>query len=381
MKSIIRPLIFSIVAQVQLLGLAHGFTLQLDGSPTVVFEQGAKGCFSNDGPDTPAVGFRNAAGEIALLASSYRNVMLFGPHLGQMAKACSVSFEAGHNPNPDALDDRAWLHAFHTDDGQNVFAIASSGYMPHRHSRSCGTDTRRTACWYNGIVGVVSSDGGRSFRYTAPPPGHVLLSPPQPYAEADARPAGFITATNFVELEQHLYTLVRYRPDDKASFICVFRFAKDDKSRIEFWSKDRFVAYDPQAYAKPGSATCQGVGLGAPMGARGLAYHEASKTFVTVFEWRYAKTNSSGIFHRTSKDLVSWTPPAQIVDAPLNSNKNSERPYVAYPSILDEKSPSRILSRISDRPSLTYVEIVPRLDSKGKSSPVRRLVSVPIVVR
>lgn len=353
----------------------------LAGPQQVLFDQREDRCPEPDGPDAPAIAFRNAAGEMVLFATSFRNRAFVGPSLAELRRDCTPRFQAARRPVPEMLDDRTWLHAVHTRDGVNVFALGSAGFMPSRHGLACGAGNARTDCWYNGIVALRSGDGGVSFRNDAPPPRHAFLAPPAAYDPAIRHPAGFITATNLVPWRGHVHTLVRRRGEPlEAGGTCLFRAARDDLSRWEMWDGGAFVASTVREAGgwRNLDTRCAGVGSPPLRPARGLVLHEASQTFLAVYEDRTPA--GEGVFYRTSRDLVSWTPARLLLPAKLRSSAGPDEPYIGYPSIIDDTSADRNFGTTGPRAALLHTRIVAAPDSRGRPARTRQLVATPIAI-
>lgn len=372
----------AVIAASYLSESATAAEVTLAGPSQVLFDQREDRCPEPDGPDAPAIAFRNAQGEMVLFATSFRNRAFVGPSLAELRRDCRPRFQAARRPEPGMLDDRTWLHAVHTLDGVNVFALGSAGFMPSRHAGlACGAGTARTDCWYNGIVALRSEDGGVSFRNDAPPPRHALLAPPAAYDPSVRHPAGFITATNLVPWRGHVHTVVRRRGEPlDASATCVFRAARDDLSRWEMWDGSAFVAATVREAGgwRNLDTRCAGVGSPPLRPARGLVLHEASQTFVAVYEDRTPA--GEGVFYRTSRDLVSWAPARLLLPAKLRSSAGPDEPYIGYPSIIDETSADRNFGTAGPRPALLHTRIVPATGPRGQPARSRQLVATPIAI-
>jgi hypothetical protein len=344
------------------------------GPERVIFSQARDGCDAHDIPDAPARAFRNDAGEMVLFAPNYRNRALVGPDLEHLVRDCAVRFAAAGSPVPALLDDRTWLQAFHTDNGRDVFALASASFIPYRHAMPCAAGNARTDCWFNGIAALASTDGGVTFAYLGEPPRQIAFPPPQPYDAASADPPGFMTATNIVSWRGYLYTILWRREAGGESHNCLARARADDTQHWEVWSGDGFVS----AASFTGSGwsvaadDCAAVGPKAQPVIRGLALHEADQTFVAVFQYRTG--GARGFYYATSRDLIRWSPPQALLNVDLAADAAPRGSYAGYPSIIDGASTDRNFGTIGASASLVFVRFLPY----GARSMTRELVALPL---
>lgn len=357
--------------------------LSVDGPERVLFDQAAQACDDGHLPDAPARAFRDAAGRIVLFAPNFRNRAMVGTSLATLTPDCTVRYAASGSADPARLDDRTWLHAFYTRDGEHVFALASASFIPYRHGIRCAAGAKRTDCWINGIVALVSDDGGESFENTAPPPRNALLPPPAPWRNDVADPPGFVTATNIVARSGFLYSLVWRRGDAPGqSRNCLIRAPEGDTDRWSVWDG---TAFEPLAERGAEGWTvhdldCVRVGPRGLPAVRGLVYAPAEETFVAVFQHRRRGddgTVQSGFFTATSKDLVTWSEPTLLLAVPLQAEEAGEAGYARYPSLIDETSEDRNFGTIGNRASLVFVRLHPHGDG---GRPSRELVAVPVAV-
>lgn len=354
---------------------AAAFTVSVDGAERVLFDQATSACDASDLPDAPARAFRNAAGEIVLFAPNFKNRALVGPDLDRLVRDCTVRFVAAGSPDPSLLDDRTWLHAFHSDDGQAIFAFASASFIPYRHGIACEAGSARTDCWYNGLAALRSDDGGATFRYLGEPPRHLAFPPPESYSPDIADPPGFMSATNIVAWQGNLFTILWRRGEggNDRSRNCLARAPSDDPLQWEVWSGSAFV---PAARFEAGVWTvlttdCDALGPTTPV--RGLVLDEDSGTFVAVFQYRTG--DDHGFYYATSRDLVRWSPPAELLGIDLMRDAGPGEEWAGYPSIIDGSSSDRNFGTVGGTADLVFVRFMP-VASTAKV--LRRLVAVPI---
>ncbi|MCZ8375777.1 MAG: hypothetical protein O9342_10400 [Beijerinckiaceae bacterium] len=341
------------------------------GPSFVVMDQARDQCDRRDGPDTPAVAFRNAKGDIVLFASSYRNVPLAGPSLARMRKVCGAGFAAAGNPEPDLLDDRTWIDGVYTEDGVNITALGSASYIPHRHGRTCAAGPARTDCWLNGIVGLKSSDGGMSFRYISPPPNHLVLPPDDRFSDQVRVPRGYVWTTNLVLRDGWLNTLVRVRTHNGVSKTCLMRVSPKSAYSWEYWNGRAFADI-----RDGGKNRCAPIGGRGNFPARGLSFLPEKNLWIAVYDSRTAKDPPGrGVFYRVSRDLVEWSEPSMMLWIPLAKSRTIKNQsfLMGYPSIIDETSKDRNFGQIGQNFHVLHMEAY--TDETGAT--FRKLMATP----
>lgn len=362
---------------------SYGIGLEVAGPERVLFDQAVDACDSHDLPDAPARAFRNAAGDMALFAPNYQNRAFIGPDLDHLKRDCAVRFAAAGSADPALLDDRTWLQAFHTDNGRDVFALASASFIPYRHDLTCAAGGARTDCWFNGIAALTSHDGGATFAYLGVPPHHLLFPPPEPYRDDVADPPGFMTATNIVSWQGGLYTVLWRRggDGDTRSHNCLARAPASDPGQWEVWSGSGFVPatrFDGERW-QIATTACAAVGPRNQPVIRGVVLAEAAQTFIAVFQDRKrdaAGGEVSGFFYSTSADLLTWSAPELLLALDLKADAAPGEPWAGYPSIIDPASADRNFGTVGKSADLIFVRFQP----KGQRSVNRQLVTVPLRV-
>jgi hypothetical protein len=354
--------LFLAAASSAIAGSAAPVAVTVEGPERTISVGAAAPCDNSDLPDAPARAFRNAAGEMVLFAPNYPNRAFTGPDLAHLVKDCRVRFSAAGSADPLLLDDRTWLHAFHTDDGGNVFAFASASFIPYRHRMPCSAGTARTDCWRNGIAALTSKDGGRTFTYLGTPPGHIVFPPPPVYRDDLASPPGFMSTTNIVPWNGALYTILWRRDDAGRGENCLARSVGNDTRHWQVWNGHAFVdaaAFDGTAWSTA-TTDCAPIGPSGDPWIRGLVYHPASRTFIAVFQYRSGSDHGFAV--ATSTDLLTWSEPAMLWQADLAADVDADPhigdSWVSYPAIIDSGSSDRNFATIGDTASLVFVRFV-----------------------
>jgi len=138
------------------------------GGAQVVFDSGSSACSPEDTPDAPPRAFRDAAGQVHLIASSYVTRAMLGPTLDQVRHSCQVVMQSDYDSRPYKFNDREWVTAPYTRDGRTVFALVHEEYQGDKHPGRCPSGIY-LKCWYNSITFAVSRDGGATFSQRSPP--------------------------------------------------------------------------------------------------------------------------------------------------------------------------------------------------------------------
>lgn len=355
---------------------ADALSLVIDGTERVLFDQRTDACDASDLPDAPARAFRDDQGQMVLFAPNYRNRAFVGPGLDHLIRDCTIRFAASGNADPKLLDDRSWLHAFHTEDGRNIFAFATASFIPYRHDIPCAAGPEHTDCWYNGLAALHSGNGGATFQYLGNPPHQIAFPPPEAYRSDVADPAGFLTATNIVAWNGSLYTILWRRGGDGGtkSHNCLARAPADNPMAWDVWSGSAFIPaarFDGIGWSTLTTA-CGAVGPRTQPNIRGLLLHARTQTFVAVFQYRTGTT--LGFFYATSKDLITWSTPELLLRVDLQPDDARRASWAGYPSIIDDTSPDRNFGSMGETARLVFVRFLP----KGQRSVTRQLVAIPI---
>lgn len=352
-------------------------SLTVDSSMTelVLYNENERPCDNSYLPDAPARAFRNAQNQIVLFAPNFKNRAMTGPDFPGLAHDCRIRFAAGNRPSADTLDDRSWLHAFHTKDGINIFSLISASFIPYRHGLPCGGGSGTTDCWINGIAAAYSDNSGDTFSYHADVPKHIFMAPPQPYDNSIAVQPSYVSVTNFVPWRDSLFAMVwRRNATGVASFNCLIAA---DTSDLDHWSVLTTGGFAPMSSFTPGlgwtlnSFSPKPV-AGLSRNVRGLVLHEPTQTFIAVYQDRV--NNIPGFYYSTSKDLQNWSGRTMLYPGAARSTVTAEDAY-EYPAFLDENSSDRNFGKVDDHFRLFFTKF-----AYTGSGYKRLLVAVPVKV-
>ena len=349
------------------IGLAAGFpapagaaapelALTAAGPAEMVFRWRTDACAPDDIPDAPARAFRDEAGTVHLFAAHYINRALLGSSLDAVRPDCAVAFMGDKLDDPEKFDDRIWLAAFHTDDGRTIAALAHAEFHGHRRPALCPS-RQYSACWWNAVLGLVSHDGGRRFE-RAPGAGAVVAALPYAFDASAGRPTGYFGPSNILTLNGAQYAFVfaeEWRDQKRGACLLRTRTPLDPTS-WRAWDGAEFAVALTRAGASdgpPAKHVCTPVpGLGSTMAA--IVRHAPTGAIVGLFaaKRRNAETgtDATGIWYATSRDLLRWSEPRLLLEAPLMfAYSCGAKAVYAYPSLLDPASASRNFDSVSGR--------------------------------
>jgi hypothetical protein len=359
--------------------------IAVTGAQQTVFDWTSDACEPRDIPDSPARAFRDAAGNVELIASHYVTRRMIGPSLDAVDHQCEVVMGSAEDPRPEQFNDREWLTAPYTADGRRVFALLHEEYQGHRHAGRCASGNY-FKCWYNAITFAVSTDGGRSFRNGRIPPEHLVASVPYRYTP-DVGPYGLFQPSNIVRRpDGYYYVLIRaaaYRGEK--SGVCLLRTARlEDPSSWRAWDGTGYRTRFSNPYARMGSdaRTCERVAH--PQIAdmtQSLTYNTFLKRFVLVgstgkFDPRRNET-VWGIYFATSENLTGWSERQLVMETELPHVHRCGDPSLrVHPSVLDPRSQSRNFETVGEHAYLYFTRVT--YDSACRQNLARDLLRVPI---
>jgi hypothetical protein len=328
------------------------------GDAETVFAWESQRCDAQDIPDAPARAFRDSGETVHLFAPHFVNRALTGGSLDSVTPDCRITFEGGSNDDPAALDDRIWLTSFHTSDGITIHALGHAEYHGHRRPGCAGG--RYMDCWWNGVVQLVSTDAGASFRRAASGKG-IVAAPPYTYDGKQGRPTGYFSPSNIVELDGFHYAFIfAAAQGEQRRGACLLRTDRiADPTRWRAWDGDEFTVRLSGAYAgagqRPEEHVCTPV-AGIPSTLTSVT-RQPDGTFMGLFAASRPLVAGgaavTGVYAISSRDLLRWSEPKLLLAVPMMFDFGCDAPSVhAYPSLLDPDSPSRTFATIGDRPYL-----------------------------
>jgi len=359
--------------------------IQLGGLSQVVFSWSRQACEQTDIPDTPARAFRDASGRVQLLASDTTTRRMAGPTLNQLTHDCTARMTSQLDGNPADFQDRQWIHATYTLDGQTVYGLVHDEYHGYQHAGMCPGGQFPT-CWYNSVTLAVSTDGGDHFSGGAA--NQLVASVPYQYTPGQ-QPYGMFEPSNIVRNpnDGYYYTMVHVEPHGvQNGGACLLRTTNlADPGSWRAWGGLGFQVWFNNPYTQqrpPENHICVPVGpdqVGTMSSS--LTYNTALGKFLLVGE---AGRNIPGrgmvigIYYTLSTDLIHWSTAQLLWETPVLWSWQPGQPdAVAYPSVLDPSSPSRSFDTSGTHPFLYLTRLHP---TNGTLQYNRDLIRIPLTI-
>ncbi len=330
------------------------------GPMETVFDWSRDACVKSHVPDAPARAFRNADGEVRLVISHNDNRVHVGRSLDTVARDCTVIHEAHRSPKLREFDDLSWISGVYTQDGKTVYALAHTELRGERTPGQCPASSY-SACLLNTVTGLVSQDGGRSFKPAAnggrPP---VVATLPYPYPTDRKSRVGYANPTNIIQRDGWYYAFMfadGYRAQWRGN--CLIRTQNlDDPSSWRAWNgRDfsvRFIDPFRDTAGDPEAHVCTPVAshvINRMIG--GLVTHRASGTVIAVFGDKRQLPDGrqvEGIFASTSADLLNWSEPSLVMEAELLWDLTcGDKEAFFYPSLIDPDAETPSFEDFGDR--------------------------------
>jgi hypothetical protein len=356
---------------------------RIAGAAQTQFSWQSARCDTWDIPDTPARAWRVAGGLVHLVAGAERSRAMVGPSLSQTQRTCQSVFAATGQDDPAAWDDRGWIAATFTPDGQQVIALAHMEYHGHLRRDRCPLGSYAD-CWYNGVIEVQSQDGGHSFTRIGGGADLVAALPVRFQGDAGRR-LGYFNPSNIVQRGDRLYAFVfaeafglqRRGP-------CLFsRPVAGSAADWRAWDGNGFTVqfsdpYGPESRQGAIPACTPVLGLIGTISSvveqRGTGTWLALTSLAADGQGRV----ETGIYWATSRDLVHWTKPRLLFAVPLFWRPDCTAPSVfAYPSALDEGDPGRNFQTVG--PTFWLYLVQAKLGPDCRIGPDRDLIRLPVI--
>jgi hypothetical protein len=354
-----------------------------------VFDWTVDKCVNDDIPDQPARAFRNASGQVTVLATHSTPRRFIGSTLGAVTRQCTPVSSSGANPDPSMWDNGETLHSPYTPDGTTVYALIHNEYWgwlygPGYCIRPGELWDEKQKCWYNAITLATSTNGGATFSH-ATPPNHYVASIPYQYA-AGTGPNGLFSPSNIQRgKDGYYYTVVHVQGRGaQPTGACLWRTRNlSDPKSWRAWGGAGFTVRFLDPYVNnitdPAQHVCTLVGPDT------VQTGSQSLTWNTYFKkWLLVRTTGGGagfgFYTYTSDDLINWSGGKLMMNAELPwSHTCGEPDYVLYPSLLDPESKSRNFEDTGQRPYLFFTHFNVAYNSGGcYMSLDRDLVRIPV---
>ncbi len=364
-----------VFAQVVALAASQGETrlvAAMVGAPQVVFDPARHACDGHDVPDAPLRAYRDAGGTLRAFGLHYENRRLSGSSLLALKLECPVVFRANGRPDPARYDDRSWITATWTEDGQRISALIHHEFQANRHPGRCRFK-EYIACWWNTILGAESDDRGASFRLLEPA---VVAGTPFRSEIGQGRHRGFFNPSNIVRHQGRLHVLIGttgWSPaeggSDQPGGVCLFRAESLANGDWHAFDGKTFAARFPDPYRTESGQgrrqpRCQLIAP-FPMPVGSVTRHRGTGLFLAAFSANQGTPDGfggtyprSGIYTASSRDLVRWSPPQLLMETrSLSDNACGADVLRSYPVLIDPDSEGRNFDNTGDSALLFYSEM------------------------
>ncbi len=330
------------------------------GTPGIVSDWRRDRCETIDTPDSPARAFRDAAGQVHLIASHYVARELTGPTLDTVRPRCAVAFTSGLQRGYAAYRNHQWLSGFYSIDGTTVHALVHNEFHGDDDPPLCPSH-QFADCWWNSVTYAISTDGG--YHFHEPADGNRLVAVlPYPYATDSRQPAGYFNPSNIVTLDGAYYAFIKataYRAQQAGS--CLVRTTTLDRpDSWRAWDGEQFsVTLSNPAARPPDQHVCVPIPNISAGDVGGLSRDEATGAFVGIMLTMLPDAAGHpvcGFWATASFDLLQWSPPVLVAPDPAGPS-TCDPSSEDYPSILDPDSASRNFETFGPHPYLYFVRV------------------------
>jgi hypothetical protein len=360
--------------------------LSIAGKEQLVFQWSKDKCEDLDIPDLPARAFRDAQGNVQLIASHLTARRAIGPDLDHVKHECQPVMHSDLNPDPSKYDDSEWLASPYSLDGETVYALVHNEYHGHEHPGMCPQHDY-FPCWDNSITLAVSKDAGASYTEALTPPANLVARLPYQY-KAGAGPDGTRAPSNIIKGPgDYYYSFFNVSMvNTQEQWVCLMR-TNDlaDPTSWRYWDGQGFDGQFIDPYLSPDAPPADHLCPALARNQIGASMND-SITFNTFLN-RYVLVGISadqidnretwGFFYAFSDDLVHWTHRKLLLEVPLpwTVQNSGTDVYYLYPSLLDPQSDSRNFETTGDTAYLYFT----RFNNGQGGGPLDRdLIRVPV---
>lgn len=346
------------------------------GPEETVFDWSRDACDRWDVPDAPARAWRGAEG-VAMIAGAEVNRRAAGPDLDRVVHGCAIVFQGARADDPGAYDDRGWIAATYADGTGRIEALVHDEYHGNRRPDRCPA-ADYAACWRNAIVAAVSEDGGASFRRVG-----LVAALPYRYAGDEGHRTGYFTPSNIIRNGDFLYVFVFAEAfGAQRRGACLLRRpvvggAADWRGwdgsgfTVRFVDPYREPVVDPAAHVCAPLAGLEGT-------VSDVVRVAATGEYLALLPLR--RPEATGFYGAVSRDLIHWSAPRPILEAPLLWARECGAPNAyAYAALLDPASDDANFATVGTEPWLYLVRMAVGPDCRigPDRDLVRRRVSWP----
>jgi len=361
------------------------------GDPEKVFDWNESRCPSPPGklrfldvPDTAPDPFKDASGQIRVLANHLENYpMVSNADLSKFTHpTCSAGLlSSKHDADPSQFTDAEWLASAYTTDGKTVYGIIHDEYHGVDHDEAykalCRASDIKGGCWYVGLRMAISKDGGQSYE-RVPLPDGLIADPPIKFDSKTPMMAGARAPSNIIRspIDGAFYFLVQNFKygEQTAGGMCLERSETMEPGTWRKWDGKGFNAKPRDPYTSDAAyEPCEPVVTGGGL-IRSVVWSPSLKLFIAT------EQGGRDVALRTSKDLIKWStrmPLMQFAEFENHEDESAEA-RARYFTLLDPKSDSRNFDTITDKPYLYYVSFG---EKNGKLTVLERdIFRIPVTI-
>jgi hypothetical protein len=334
-------------------------------------------------PDSSARAFRNAKGEVFLLAGSSLDIAMVGNSLNNVKRvSCKPLLQPVRSSDPSTYRNHEWMRSVYSIDGRNMLMLIHNEYHGWEYSQQCPKPSASKDylnCWYGSVTFAQSSDGGRTFT-RKPAPANIVATLPYRYVPNMGR-VGPHGPSNIIKkpTDKYYYVMVQvdgYKAQKRG--MCLLRGENFDPSTWRAWDGNgfnvRFIDPYTAKNIKPENHVCEPV---APEAFTSVTYNTYIKKYIAIGQKIVGNRDNSFAFYRLSDDLVRWSEPQKLFQTTTIGNWHTGDPApTAYYSALDPNSPSANFDLTGQKMYLYFVRW--RVNNKRFINRERDLLRVPI---
>jgi len=309
----------------------------LVGTEEIVFDWSEDRCLNDsydydyecEMPDHPARAFRDADGNITLLAThAPTNVREFGPDFDNLEHQCDAPiFEEPGEEEPSQYNDRYWPTSPWIDQSTNtVYMLYHMEYWgsKHRNISNC-TDhpwvAWLTCSWWS-FVSAKSTDGGANYALTASAPDHLIATIPYTYVPNQRGATGYGASTNiFLDDDGYYYVfyhLLSNYQEQKTGYSLMRTADVSDPSGWRLWNGTDFSIKSVNPYTDtfdPAEKVAHPLFTGIP-GIKSIGEMKELNKYILITndpknftDPETGKIEEEGVaFFHLSDDLFHWGP-------------------------------------------------------------------------
>lgn len=300
-----------------------------------------------DVPDSSARAFRNAKGQVYLLAGSSLDIAMVGNSLNNVKRvSCQPLLKPVRSSDPATYTNDEWMRSVYSIDGVNMLMLIHNEYHGWQYSKKCpkpSISKEYLNCWYASVTFAQSNDGGQTFT-RKPSPGNIVATLPYRYVPNMGR-VGPHGPSNIIKkpTDKYYYVMVQvdgYQAQKKG--MCVLHGDNLNPSTWRAWDgkgfNARFISPYTENNVTPEAHICEPV---APEAFTSVTYNTYIKKYIAIGQKIVGDKDNSFVFYRVSDDLIRWSEPQKLFQTVTISNwEPGDPPATAYYSMLDPNSPS-----------------------------------------